>query len=444
MQSKISIVIGREYKNKVQKKSFFVMTILVPILFLLFAIVPIVLGNVATKSINIALIDHTHLYKGLFTDTQDYHFVESRMSTEAWKELGKDNPDKVEAIVEIKADLLTYPEAIALYSYKQIPVGITEHINHKLSIYLSEKKLEQTQIPDINRIVEESRVTLSIPTYKWSQEGEETRSSGFIASFIGIILASVSFFFITTYGSLVMGSVLEEKKNRIMEVMVSSVKPFDMMMGKIIALGLVGITQILIWVILTGFLMTFFGSFFVGSITTLSSIASIDQSQITGFGATWSEESFLEMQAVIASLLSINLAEILVMFLFCFVGGYLLYASIFAAVGASVSAEEDSNQFIMPVMMLLMFAFYAAFGSMKNPDGPLALWSSFIPFTSPIVMMVRLPYEVPLWQQLLSLFILFLSSWGITWISAKIYRVGILMYGKKPSFKELYKWLRYR
>ena len=243
-----------------------------------------------------------------------------------------------------------------------------------------------------------------------------------------MILAGVSFFFITTFGSLVMGSVLEEKKNRIMEVMVSSVRPFDMMMGKIIALGLVGITQIVLWVALTGILLTAFSSLMAGNLQSIASLASMQQSDMTGLGAGLNPDSFSEIQMGIEALMGINFGELLLMFLLYFVGGYLLYASLFAAVGAAISSEEDSNQFITPVMLLLMFAFYAGFGSMRNPDGPLALWCSLIPFTSPIVMMIRLPYDVPVWQQILSIVILFATFGGITWLSAKIYRVGILMY----------------
>ena len=347
-------------------------------------------------------------------------------------------------MLEIRSDLLQDPTAIALYGYKQIPPGVAEHINDVLSPYLSQKKLEASEVEGITEIVANSKVEINVPTFKWAADGEEERSSGNIASIIGMILAGVSFFFITTFGSLVMGSVLEEKKNRIMEVMVSSVRPFDMMMGKIIALGLVGITQIVLWVALTGILLTAFSSLMAGNLQSIASLASMQQSDMTGLGAGLNPDSFSEIQMGIGALMGINFGELLLMFLLYFVGGYLLYASLFAAVGAAISSEEDSNQFITPVMLLLMFAFYAGFGSMRNPDGPLALWCSLIPFTSPIVMMIRLPYDVPVWQQILSLVILFATFGGITWLSAKIYRVGILMYGKKPSWRELRRWIRYK
>lgn len=442
--SKISIIIGREYATRVHKKSFFVMTLLMPILFMGFLTVPIIIGRTSVSETKIAILDATGEYAPLFEDTEAYTFVKSTKTLETLKAEGGDNEAGIAAVLDIRGDLLTQPEAISLYGYKQIPPGVARHINGVLSPYLSQKKLEESNIPGIAEIVAKSQIEVNVPTFKWDAEGEEARSSGNLASIIGMILAGISFFFITTFGSLVMGSVLEEKKNRIMEVMVSSVRPFDMMMGKIVAVGLVGVTQIILWVLFTGILLTVFSSLVVGNLQGISALATMQQSDMTGMGAGLSADSFAQMQAGASALMGINYAELLIMFFFYFVGGYLLYASLFAAVGATISSEEDSNQFIMPVMLLLMFAFYAGFGSMDNPDGPLAFWCSLIPFTSPIVMMVRLPYEVPLWQQILSVVLLFATFGGITWLSAKIYRVGILMYGKKPNWKELKRWIRYK
>lgn len=442
--SKISIIIGREYATRVHKKSFFVMTLLVPILFMGLLTVPIIIGRTSVSETKIAILDATGEYAPLFEDTEAYTFVKSTKTLEALKAEGGDNEAGIAAVLDIRGNLLTQPEAISLYGYKQIPPGVARHINGVLSPYLSQKKLEQSNIPGIAEIVAKSQIEVNVPTFKWDAEGEEARSSGNLASIIGMILAGISFFFITTFGSLVMGSVLEEKKNRIMEVMVSSVRPFDMMMGKIVAVGLVGVTQIILWVLFTGILLTVFSILVVGNLQGISALATMQQSDMTGMGAGLSADSFAQMQAGASALMGINYAELLIMFFFYFVGGYLLYASLFAAVGAAISSEEDSNQFIMPVMLLLMFAFYAGFGSMDNPDGPLAFWCSLIPFTSPIVMMVRLPYEVPLWQQILSVVLLFATFGGITWLSAKIYRVGILMYGKKPNWKELKRWIRYK
>ncbi len=281
-KSKIAIVIGREYATRVHKKSFFVMTILMPILFVAFLTVPIIIGKTSVSETKIAVLDATGLYANLFENTKAYTFVPTQQSLEELKALGKDNEEGYAAVLEIRSDLLQDPTAITLYGYKQIPPGVAEHINDVLSPYLSQKKLEASEVEGITEIVANSRVEINVPTFKWAADGEEERSSGNIASIIGMILAGVSFFFITTFGSLVMGSVLEEKKNRIMEVMVSSVRPFDMMMGKIIALGLVGITQIVLWVALTGILLTAFSSLMAGNLQSIASLASMQQSDMTG------------------------------------------------------------------------------------------------------------------------------------------------------------------
>ena len=273
-KSKIAIVIGREYATRVHKKSFFVMTILMPILFVAFLTVPIIIGQTSVSETKIAVLDATGLYANLFENTKAYTFIPTQQSLEELKTLGKDNEEGYAAVLEIRSDLLQDPTAITLYGYKQIPPGVAEHINDVLSPYLSQKKLEASEVEGITEIVANSKVEINVPTFKWAADGEEERSSGNIASIIGMILAGVSFFFITTFGSLVMGSVLEEKKNRIMEVMVSSVRPFDMMMGKIIALGLVGITQIVLWVALTGILLTAFSSLMAGNLQSIASLAS--------------------------------------------------------------------------------------------------------------------------------------------------------------------------
>jgi ABC-2 type transport system permease protein len=227
---------------------------------------------------------------------------------------------------------------------------------------------------------------------------------------------------------------MEEKRSRIVEVMISSVKPVNLLVGKIIAIGLVGLTQLFIWGIMIGILMT------VGSIAMGYSNGSmeIQAAQAAAMSGDFDPTTIMTMLA------SINWLEIFVNFIVYFIGGYVLYASIFAAIGSSVDNEQDTQQFMVPITLLLLFAFYAGFYSVNNPDGPLAFWCSFIPFTSPIVMMVRIPFGIPLWQNLLAIVILYGSFLLISMLAAKIYRVGILMYGKKPTIKEIMKWIRYK
>ena len=249
--------------------------------------------------------------------------------------------------------------------------------------------------------------------------------------------------FIIMYGAMVMQGVMEEKTNRIIEVMVSSVKPFDLMMGKIIGIGFVGLTQVFLWGVLSTILISvsmfaFGGSISPNELATAQMTANGMPDTIAAVQSTGAESQIMEI------INTINFGQIGIFFIIYFVGGYLLYSSLFAAIGSALDQQEDAQQFMTPMMILMVFALYAGIYSMENPDGPLAFWCSMIPFTSPIVMMVRLPFDIPVWQELLSVGLLYITAIFITWTSAKIYRIGILMYGKKPSIKEMIKWTKYK
>ena len=232
-----------------------------------------------------------------------------------------------------------------------------------------------------------------------------------------------------------------------MEIMVSSVKPFQLMMGKIIGVALVGFVQMAIWGVMLAFIIGGVGYMLGGDVVTEAASASSQMGAVGGAAgidsAAVQAAAGSESAEIVNALMGLPYAELAVMFILMFIGGYLLYASFFAAVGASINSQEDSSQFMTPVIVLMVFGMYAAMGSVGNTDGPLAFWSSLFPLTSPIVMMVRIPFGVPLWQELLSVSLLFATAIGMVWVSAKIYRVGILMYGKKPTLKEMWKWLRY-
>lgn len=444
-KNRIGIVIGREFNTRVRKRSFIVVTLLVPILMIAFISLPIILGMYSVGKEKIAVVDRTgNHYADILPDNRNYSFVATENDLEELRKMGAENKEGFTGVLVIDEDLTVNPKAVGLYSFKQMPEGLTAYVNEKLSQYVSDCKLKAYQTEDIDRIVADSRFRLSVPTYRWNESGETQRSSGAMAGFIGMALAFISFYFISAFGGSVMNGVLEEKKNRIMEVMVSSVKPFDLMAGKIIGIGLVGLVQMLLWIAFGALLIFILMMVMIGSAVDLSSLANMTQADVTGMAANMGADSFRDMQDSIRVLSSVNFPQMILMFVLYFVGGYLLYASLYAAVGASVSSDEDSAQFMMPVMLLLMFSFYAGFGSINNPEGPLALWCSYIPFTSPIVMLVRIPFGVPIWQQALSVFILYASAWLIVWLSARIYRVGILMYGKKPSLKEIGRWLSYK
>lgn len=439
--SKIGLIIKREYLRRVSKKSFLLLTLFTPLLFTAMIFVPLWLSGIKTDEVKkVAIIDTTGKYASLFGNTEEYAFVSAGKSMDEYR----NDPDKeIFAFLHIDGDLLQNPSAATIYSEKQIPTGLARQINNTLSDFLRNEKLASFNIPNLNQIIDESRIDFDIKTVKWSDDGSEENSSALAASIIGMILTLIIYMFILTYGSMVMQGVMEEKTNRIVEIIISSVKPVDLMFGKIIGIGFVGLTQIFLWGILTAAILSGSLLLFGGSTSPEDLMNAQMATQNLGNAATTIQAGGMETQ-VVEVLNSINFVQIGICFILYFIGGYLLYSALFAAIGSALEQQEDTQQFIMPIILILSFGLYAGMYSMDNPDGPLAFWGSIIPITSPIVMMVRLPFDVPFWQILLSIGLLYGTSGLIVWFSAKIYRVGILMYGKKPSIKEMIKWLRFK
>lgn len=434
----LSLVIQREYLTRVRKKSFIIMTLLMPLLMASLSFVPLWLSTLNDGGEkNIVVIDETGMYAPLLKSTEQYQFqiVEQAQQSEYQAKIGKD----LFAILHITDDLNVNPNAISLLSEKESPQDLRAIIEKTLSKKVMQQKLDElSQSGNVSaesilqvRSIVESGSKVSIKIMKWDEDGTVSESSAEIASIIGVVFTILIYMFILMYGNMVMQAVLEEKKSRIVEVMVSSVKPVKLLIGKIIGIGLVGITQLAIWGVLLGFLFTGLSAFIGAPVET------------TGMPAS-AEMGDFDMQAALNSVMSVNWIEILVYFLLFFIGGYILYASIFAMFASAVNSEEDTSQFMMPVTLIIMFAFFAGFYSVSNPDGPLAFWASLIPFSSPIVMMVRIPFGIPLWEKILAVVLLYGTFILISVIAAKIYRVGILMYGKKPSIKEMIKWIKYK
>jgi len=435
--NKIGLIIKREYLRRVSKKSFILLTLLTPFLFAALVFVPLWLSTIKGDEVrNIAIIDTTGKYAQLFENNESFHFVHSDKTLDDYRR----NSDKeIFAFLSITDDLLNNPKAATLYSEKQVPVELSRLVNQTLSKQLESEKLASFNIPNLKEIIKESKINFNVQTIKWSEDGQESTSSATVASVIGMVFTFIIYMFIMMYGAMVMQGVMEEKTNRIIEVMISSVRPFDLMMGKIIGIGFVGLTQVFLWGIITTILVSVGGFMFSGGVDVASLQAGPQMGMMDA--NTLASSSGNEIMGIINS---INIAEIGISFIIYFIGGYMLYASIFAAIGSAVDSQEDTQQFMAPVTIFMIFALYAGIYSMENPDGPLAFWCSMIPFTSPIVMMVRIPFEIPLWEKLLSVSLLYASAIGIVWLSAKIYRVGILMYGKKPSIKEMVKWIKYK
>ncbi len=431
--NKIFIVIEREFMTRIRKKSFILLTILMPILFVGIVTVPVLLASIdSDKKYTVALIDQTGKYSPMLKDTGKIHFIPVEKMTEEVRD--KDND--YTAVIVISNDLSQDSLGATVYSHKEVPVEITQYFNSVVRDNIKEERMAAYNIPDIEKIIEESKVEYSVPTVKWTDDGDEKKSSYEIAGLLGVILTLLIYTFVLSYGGMVMQGVMEEKTNRIMEIMVSSVRPFELMMGKIIGIALVGITQFLIWGVLIMVVMLVAGGMLASDIDPSQAMAMTGGMQ----GVPMPESPQVELFQIIQGM---NLVEIFVLFVLYFIGGYLLYASFFAAIGASINEQADSSQFMMPVVILMIFALYAGMFSIQNPDGPLALWCSYFPLTSPVVMMVRLPFGVPTWQLIVSLMLLYVTAIGVIWLSAKIYRVGILMYGKKPTFKDLVRWIKF-
>lgn len=432
--NKIFIVIEREFMTRIRKKSFILLTILMPLLFAGVVALPVLLSSIDNdETFTVALIDHTGKYAPLLKDSGKVHIVPVEELTPDVRSKESDYT----AVIVISRDLSQDSTGATIYSHKEVPVDITQYFNSVIREDIRSARLATYNIPDIDRIIAASQVDYSVPTVKWTDDGTEKKSSYELAGVLGMVLTMLIYIFVLSYGGMVMQGVMEEKTNRIMEIMVSSVKPFQLMMGKIIGIALVGLAQFLIWGVLIMVIMVVAGTLAGGDMDTSQAMAMAGNMQ----GVPMPQSPQSELLQVIQGM---NLGEIFIMFILYFIGGYLLYASFFAAIGASVNEQADSSQFMMPIVILMIFALYAGMFSIQNPNGPLALWCSYIPLTSPIVMMVRLPFGVPAWQLLLSLFLLYATAIAVVWLSAKIYRVGILMYGRKPTPRDLIRWIRFK
>ena len=432
MNNKIWIVARREYLTRVKKRSFIAMTLLMPVLMAAMIFVPLLLSMVNSGDRKtVAVVDNTGLYVNGFKSNDSYLFVPTEKMT---PDLRSDSTD-VAAVVLITDNLVDNPTAAAIYSRDEVPEELENYVNSALTSIVQKQKFERYDIPELRSIIDDVQQTVEVATVRWTNGGER-ESMAEVLSAVGMMLTMLIYIFVISYGVMVMQSVSEEKTNRIVELMVSSVKPYQLMLGKIIGIGLVGITQMVIW----GVLMTAI----MGVAGVATGVSIFASSPSAAMMASAGQGADAEMMAQILSVVGqLPLLEIGVLFVLYFIGGYLLYASILAACGAAVNDPQDSQQFMLPVTVLMMFAFYAGFYSATNPDGPMALWCSFIPFTSPDVMIMRVAFGVPLWQELLSVALLYATALLFTWLSAKIYRVGILMYGKKPSFKDMLRWLKY-
>lgn len=441
---KIGLIIRREYLTRVRKKSFIVMTILGPLLIAAIGIVPVWLAKSNETIRKIQVLDETGITEGQLQSNSNIIFTYINSSLKEAKENLADS--ETYALVHIPSgkddNLLVTQRNIKLYSREQVSLNVKVYIENQIEkqierALLKSQGVDKELVASIEKSVDVKMKTIPIDESPAKDASYDVELSTAIAAFSGILI----YFFIFLFGAQVMRGVIEEKTNRIVEVIISSVKPFQLMMGKILGIALVGLTQFLLWVILTASIYSVFMNTVVKEKYSAEKIEMLMQQSPDGTAAEIDE--MIEGQKLFERINSINWGLLIPAFIFYFLGGYLLYASLFAAIGSAVDNDADTQQFMLPITIPLIFSFVMAQTVLNDPTGTMAKWLSFIPFTSPIIMMVRLPFQVEIWELVLSMALLILGFIGTTWVASKIYRTGILMYGKKVNWKELGKWLRY-
>jgi ABC-2 type transport system permease protein len=469
--NKILLIIQREYVTKVRKKSFIVMTILGPILMASLFILPVYLATRHDEKELISVVDETGLFAGKFENTDNYTFVPVTTNLQETKETLMKQGNYM--LLHIPLTQLNIPDNAIIYSDKQPTLNLKNYISGVMSRELEKHKLAAEIRKEIIRntpgyqtgndtstqdmmsetILKNIHTDVKITTFKTDAGGTEQKSYTEISMVVGLVASIMIYMFIFMFGTQVMRGVIEEKTNRIVEVIVSSVKPFQLLMGKIIGVALVGLTQFMLWIIFTFIIITAVQTAFPQQFKKTQT----PQAQIAGQSVALPNETAPaspntvtadtgndNMNEVFEAFSSINLPVMIVSFLFYFLFGYLLYGALFAAIGSAVDNETDTQQFMLPVTVPLILSIVVAQTVIQNPESPLAFWLSLIPFTSPVIMMVRIPFGVPTWEIALSIGLLILGFIGTTWLAAKIYRTGILMYGKKSNYRELWKWIRYK
>ena len=462
---KLGIIIQREYLNKVKKKSFLLITFLAPVLFAAICILPsVIMMGTKEEAKRVGVVDRSGIVLPYLEDNDVTHYID----------LGPDvNVDSLKAdlkgagvdVLLSVSELDPETRSVRADTYSEKPLGMDtgSMIEGRINDAVEAWRIEQSGIDNLEEIMAGVKSNVKLRSYTIDETGKESISESGIYMALSMILGMAIYMFIALFSGMVMSSVIEEKSSRVVEVLVSSVKASELMFGKIIGVALVALTQFLLWILLTGMLlgvaMGIMGKDKImglmqddqttemvqqmspdvnlpGQLTLEDSLSAVTDTT----GVAGGEPSGMEV--IMSTIGNINLAQIGIAFLFFFVFGYLLYASLFAAIGSAVENEGDSSQLQLPITIPLMIGFFVALYAFKAPESSLVFWFSMIPFTSPIVMLARIPFGVATWELILSIVLLIGTFIACAWASAKIYKVGILMYGKKSSFKDLWKWLR--
>jgi ABC-2 type transport system permease protein len=453
--NKISVIIKREYITRVRKKSFIIMTLLAPVMIAALTIVPaLVMSNQDKELKKIAIVeDNGGAFRNVIPDLNDAKFeylpdVKVEDLKKSFEKAGYYAILYISPVGGSGAPVTTQ----LIFKKSQPPIGLLEHISNALEKDIERQKLHNYNIENLDSIMNAVKTKVSVTTIQIDDSGGVKETSTGIAMALAYLSAFIMYMLVFIFGAQVMRGVIEEKTSRVVEVIISSVKPIQLMMGKIVGIALVGLTQFMIWILLTVAIATVIKSNIIpkDSVQQLTQNMSNNvmsdkapQVSVDTLAVSSSMNFSPEFKRLFSSAMNQPWGLIIFCFVFYFITGYLLYASVFAAIGSAVDNETETQQFMLPVTIPIILALMVAMGTMQNPESSLSFWFSMIPLTSPIVMMARIPFGVPYWQIAVSMVLMLITFGAFVWMAAKIYRTGILMYGKKTSWKEMWKWLRY-
>ena len=435
MKSNIGIIIRREFLERVTKKSFIATTLLMPIFMIAVMVAPTLITIFSTpEQVKIAVIDDSVLIAPTLKDDNSITFVQINDNLE----IAKAN-DSIDGILVIGKNIVNTTSDVTFYSHDASSLLIEQNISSQLEKAIENIRRENYNIEGLDEIVESLNVDINLTTYRIN-ETEDSTSSSFLSYALGMAMSLLLYMFLLLYGQLVMTSIIEEKNNRVLEIMVSSIKPGQLMLGKILGIGSVALTQVAIW----GIILVSISAFLLPAILPADIMAEVTAFNTGSLNAATAQNDIETLQAI--SILSnvgyiVNIIIYLILFL---IGGFLFYAALNAAIGSAVDNVQDASQLQSVVMVPIILGLVMSMSVVSDPNSTLATILSMIPFTSPMTMMTRIPFGIPTWEIITSLVILYASFIGMVWVASKIYRVGIFMYGKKPSIKELIKWINYK
>ena len=436
--NKIGIIIAREFNERVRKKSFIITTLLMPLLMILMMAAPTIMLLFAKgEQKELLVIDESGKIAPQLKGNDELVFT----LTEQTLQQAREN-EEVFGVLWIGEDIIQNPSQAQLYTNSSSSMSLEENIASQIEDVIEDERLSLYNIENLAQIIRDVKASVTLTTFRNDQRSEsgeaEEATSSFIAYMLGLVLGMMLYMFLIIYGSMVMTSVIEEKGSRILDVLVSSVSPFQLMMGKILGVASVAVTQVAIW----GVLVCGIGAAVLPSIMPDDVMQTVEAVQA---GTITSTEADLDADMLSALSFATNTGKLVMMFVYLLLfllGGFLFYSAMFAAVGSAVDSVQDANQLQTPITVPIILALILAMSVFNDPNSSLAFWGSIIPFTSPVVMMARIPFDIPEWQIWLSLALLYVSVVGMAWVAGKIYRVGIFMHGKKPTFKELISWIK--